>query len=88
MGNRFSYCFHAKTEALNDRKYNYKILETGMGQFGAKMNFLCILQVSRFVFVLKIKLYTHFSIFNYLWTGPRNPESAGVISEEFLRLRT
>jgi hypothetical protein len=69
MGNRFSYCFHAKTEALNDRKYNYKILETGMGQFGAKMNFLCILQVSRFVFVLKIKLYTHFSIFNYLWTG-------------------
>jgi hypothetical protein len=31
-----------------------KFSEIGMVQFGAKMNFLCILQVSRFVFVLKL----------------------------------
>jgi hypothetical protein len=43
------------TETLNDREYYYKILEIGMVQFGAKMNFLCILQVSRIVFVLKTK---------------------------------
>jgi hypothetical protein len=88
MRNYFSYCFHVQTEILNYREYYYKILEIGMAQFEFKMNFLCILQVSRFVFILKIKFYTHFSIFNYLWTGPRNPGSAGVISEEILRLRT
>jgi hypothetical protein len=53
MINNFSYCFHAKTEPLYDREHYYKILETGMVQFGLKMDFLCILQVSRFVFVLK-----------------------------------
>jgi hypothetical protein len=52
MINKFSNCFHVKTETLNGREYYYKILEIGMAQFGAKMNFLCILQVSRFVFVL------------------------------------
>jgi hypothetical protein len=29
-----------------------------MAQFGVKMNFLCILQVSNIVFVLKIIFYT------------------------------
>jgi hypothetical protein len=40
MINKFSYCFHVKTETLNDREYYYKILEIGMVQFGAKMEFL------------------------------------------------
>jgi hypothetical protein len=51
------------------------------------MNFLCILQVSRIVFVLKMNFYNYFSVFNLLWTGPRFPEKSGAISEEFLRLR-
>jgi hypothetical protein len=54
MLNYCSYCFYAKTEILNDREYYYKILEIGMVQFGSKMEFLWILQVSRFVFVLKM----------------------------------
>ena len=37
---KFKCGFHAKTEAQNDEEYYYKILETGMVQFGAKMNFL------------------------------------------------
>jgi hypothetical protein len=49
-----------------------------MVQFGAKMNFLCILQVSRFVFVLKTNFYNYFSVFNLLWTGPHFPESVGA----------
>ena len=40
-----------------------------MDRFGLKMNFLCILQVSRFVFVLKTNFYNYFSVFNHLWTG-------------------
>ena len=63
---------------LNDREYYYKILEIGMVQFGVKMNFLCILQVSRFVFVLKMNLYNYFSVFNLLWTGPHFSESPGA----------
>jgi hypothetical protein len=51
-----------------------------MTQFGAKMNFLCILQVSRFVFVLKMNSYNYFSVFNLLWTGPHLSKSAGVSS--------
>jgi hypothetical protein len=54
---------------LNDREYYYKILEIGMAKFGVKMNFLCILQVSRFVFVLKMNFYNYFSVFKHLWTG-------------------
>ena len=54
MINKFSDRVLVKTETLNDEEYYYKILEIGMTQFGAKMNFLCILQVSRFVFVLKM----------------------------------
>jgi hypothetical protein len=51
MINKFSNRVHVKTETLNDREYYYKILEIGIVQFGAKMNFLCILQVSRIVFL-------------------------------------
>jgi hypothetical protein len=40
MINKFSYCFHVKTETLGDREYYYKILETRMVQFGAHMDFL------------------------------------------------
>jgi hypothetical protein len=54
-------------------KWNYMrnkfSLEIEMDRFGLKMNFLCILQVSRFVFVLKTNFYKHFSVFKYLWLG-------------------
>jgi hypothetical protein len=42
-----------------------------MVQFGAKMNFLCILQVSRIVFVLKTNFHNYFTVFNLLWTRPQ-----------------
>jgi hypothetical protein len=58
-----------------------------MDRFGLKMNFLCILQVSRFVFVLKMKLYNYFSVFNHLWTGPRFLEKSGALMQLILRLR-
>jgi hypothetical protein len=40
-----------------------KFLEIEMDRFGAQMNFLCLLQVSRFVFLLKTNFYNYFSIF-------------------------
>jgi hypothetical protein len=40
MINKFSDRVLVKTETLNDEEYYYKILEIGMAQFGAKMNFL------------------------------------------------
>jgi hypothetical protein len=58
-----------------------------MVQFGAKMNFTCILQVSRIVFVLKTNFYNYFSVFNLLWTGPQFLESAGVTVKKSPRLR-
>ena len=48
---------HVETETLDGREYYYKILGTGMEWFGLKMDFLCILQVSIFVFVLKTNFY-------------------------------
>jgi hypothetical protein len=66
MRNKFSFCFHVQIDTLGDRDYYYKILEIGMDRFGLKMNFLCILQVSRFVFVLETNFYNYFSIFNHL----------------------
>ena len=80
MINLFSNRVHVKTVILNDREYYYKILGIGMTQFGAKMNFLCILQVSRFVFLLKTKFYNHFSILNPLWTGPQFPYRSGALA--------
>jgi hypothetical protein len=47
------------------------------------MNFLCILQVSRFVFVLKTNFYNHISILNPLWTGPHFLESSGVLAQVY-----
>jgi hypothetical protein len=49
-----------------------------MTQFGAKMNFLCILQVSRFVFVLKMNFNINFSVFNIPRTGRQIPENSGA----------
>jgi hypothetical protein len=40
MRNKFSYCFHAKTEKLDEKQQFYKILETGMDQFGVHIFFL------------------------------------------------
>ena len=54
MINKFSNRVHVKTVMLNDKEYYYKILEIWMAQFGLEMDFLWILQVSRFVFVLKM----------------------------------
>jgi hypothetical protein len=48
------------------------------------MNFLCILQVSRIVFVLKTKFYSYFSVFNHLWTGPRFLEKTGALEQNIL----
>jgi hypothetical protein len=55
-----------------------------MDQFGLKMNFLCILQVSRFVFVLKTNFYNHFSVFKHLWTGPQFLGKTGASAQDFL----
>jgi hypothetical protein len=51
------------------------------------MNFLCILQVSRFVFVLKTNFYNYFSIFNHLWTGHQFSERPGISGLKILRHR-
>jgi hypothetical protein len=42
------------------------------------MNFLFILQVSRFVFVLKTNFYNYFYVFNLLWTGHQFSERLGA----------
>jgi hypothetical protein len=52
-----------------------------MAQFGVKLNFLCVLQVSRFVFVLKMNFYKYFSVFKHLCTGPHFTEKSGVKPE-------
>jgi hypothetical protein len=59
-----------------------------MVQFGAKINFLWNKQVLGILFILKINFCIYLPILYALWTGSRIPESAGVITEEFLRLRT
>jgi hypothetical protein len=61
-----------------------KFFEIGMVQFGVKMNFLCILQVSRFVFVLKMNFYNYFSVFKHLWTRRQLSESPGASAENSL----
>jgi hypothetical protein len=48
------------------------------------MDFLCILQISRIVFVLKMNFYNYFSVFKHLWTGPHFSESLGASEENFL----
>jgi hypothetical protein len=49
----FSYCFHDKTDTLSDTEQYYKNLESGMDQFGLKMDFLPIKQVSAINLILK-----------------------------------
>jgi hypothetical protein len=39
-----------------------------MSQKEVKMNFICILQVSRIILELKINFYNQFSKFSILWT--------------------
>jgi hypothetical protein len=39
-----------------------------MSQNEVKMNFICILQVSRIILELKINFYNQFSKFSILWT--------------------
>jgi hypothetical protein len=48
-----------------------------MEWFGLKMDFLCILQVSRFVFVLKTNFHNYFTVFNLLWTGRQFLDRSG-----------
>jgi hypothetical protein len=79
MINKFSNCFHVKTVTLGDREYYYKILETGMVQFGARMNFLCNKQVLGIIFLLKINFCIYLPILYILWTGPQFSEKAGVL---------
>jgi hypothetical protein len=49
---------------LNGREYYYKILEIGMAQFGAKMNFLWNKPTLAFISTLKIQFYICFSDFS------------------------
>jgi hypothetical protein len=58
-----------------------------MVQFEAKMNFLCILQVYRFVFVLKTNFYNYFSVFKHLWTGHMKTGKSRGLCETIPRLR-
>jgi hypothetical protein len=51
-----------------DKQYYYKIIGTGMSQKGVKMNFICILQVSRIILELKINFYNRFPKFSIPWT--------------------
>jgi hypothetical protein len=46
-----------------------------MDRFGLKMNFLYILQVSRFVFVLKTNFYNYFSVLIISGLGLDFPKS-------------
>ena len=72
--------FSCQTETLNDREYYYKILEIGMVQFGAKMNFLCNKQVLGILFILKINFCIYLPILYVLWTRPHFLESSGALA--------
>ena len=67
-------------QTLNGSEYYYKILEIGMVQFEAKMNFLCILQVLTLIYTLKINLCDYFPISITLWIGRQNLKSAGTLA--------
>jgi hypothetical protein len=51
---------HVKTVVLSDKQYYYKIIGTGMDQFGLTMNFLGIKQVFVINFILKIHFLSDF----------------------------
>jgi hypothetical protein len=50
-----------------------------MTQIEAKMDLIWFIQVSEFIFVLKINFCNYFSIFILLWAGRQILESAGAI---------
>jgi hypothetical protein len=54
-----------------------------MTQFGAKMNFLCILQVSRFVFVLKMNSYNYFSVLIFSRLGLNFQKARGSLRKRY-----
>jgi hypothetical protein len=57
---------------LSDKKYYYKIIGTGIDQFGLTMNFLGIKQVSVINFILKIHFLNDFPGFiNCLDCAPK-----------------
>jgi hypothetical protein len=62
---------------LFDREYYYKIIGTGMIQFGGHMDFLQIKQVLVIIFVLQI--YFPIQLFNFrlYWTGPQLQATPG-----------
>jgi hypothetical protein len=51
------------------------------------MDFLCILQVSRFVFVLTTNFHNYFTVFNLLWTGRQFLEKSGGLGVRIYRHR-
>jgi hypothetical protein len=57
-----------------------------MDQFGLKMNFLCILQVLAFIFILKIHFLIHLSNLHDLWTARILNRNAAGLVQEVLRL--
>jgi hypothetical protein len=57
-----------KTETLCDEQYYYKIIRTGIGQFGLNMNFLGIIQILAIIFTLKLNFYIIFLDFPFPWT--------------------
>ena len=57
MGNKFKCVFHVKTVVLFNREYYYKIIGTGMSQFGVHMHFLQFKQVLTFIYALKIDFW-------------------------------
>ena len=66
-------------QTLNGSEYYYKILEIGMVQFGANMNFLCNKQVLGILLILKINFCIYLPILYALWTAPRIPENSGAL---------
>jgi hypothetical protein len=71
VGNKIKCVFHVKTVVLFNREYYYKIIGTGMDQFGVHMHFLRMKQVSAIKFVLKnlfLNSFFWFYLFSELGT--------------------
>jgi hypothetical protein len=63
---------------LFDREYYYKIIGTGMGQFGVHMHSLWITQILGLFLHIKIYFLIYFISFPTVWTRPQIMESAGA----------
>jgi hypothetical protein len=68
--------------ALIDKQYYYKIIETGIDQFGSSMNFLWIKQVLMIIFTLKITFHIYSFNLTVLWTAHQLLEKAGYLAQE------